>query len=152
MGWKETCAVEERMRFMVAVEKGEESFAAICRQFGVSRRIGYNGWRALKRRGWEVNPVEIVRFIRHRRSKATVRSTGQGTTTEARCRSSITGLAAARCSDPRRRPHPAHRKHRAAVGQDYLLGRAHQTGDSCRERSTRHPAGDRVAHLRFSGK
>jgi len=41
MGWKETCAVEERMRFMMAVEKGEESFAAICRRFDVSRRIGY---------------------------------------------------------------------------------------------------------------
>ncbi|WP_371748247.1 integrase core domain-containing protein [Bradyrhizobium sp. CCBAU 53338] len=45
MGWKETCAVEERMRFMVAVEKGEESFAAICRRFDVSRRIGYK-WLA----------------------------------------------------------------------------------------------------------
>jgi len=45
MGWKETCAVDERMRFMVAVEKGEESFAAICRRFDVSRRIGYK-WRA----------------------------------------------------------------------------------------------------------
>ncbi|MEH2501500.1 hypothetical protein V1290_000311 [Bradyrhizobium sp. AZCC 1578] len=45
MGWKETCAVEERMRFMVAVEKGEESFAAICRRFGVSRRVGYK-WLA----------------------------------------------------------------------------------------------------------
>ena len=45
MGWKETCAVEERMRFMVAVEKQEESFAAICRRFGVSRRIGYK-WLA----------------------------------------------------------------------------------------------------------
>jgi len=41
MSWKETCAVEERMRFMMAVEKGEESFAAICRRFDVSRRIGY---------------------------------------------------------------------------------------------------------------
>ena len=41
MGWKETCAVKERMRFMVAVEKREESFAAICRRFGVSRRVGY---------------------------------------------------------------------------------------------------------------
>lgn len=41
MGWEETCAVEERMRFMVAVEKREESFAAICRRFGVSRRVGY---------------------------------------------------------------------------------------------------------------
>jgi putative transposase len=45
MCWKETCAVEERMRFMVAVEKGEESFAAICRRFNVSRRIGYK-WRS----------------------------------------------------------------------------------------------------------
>jgi len=41
MGWKETCAVEERMCFVVAVEKHEESFAAICRRFGVSRRVGY---------------------------------------------------------------------------------------------------------------
>ena len=41
MGWMETCAVEERMRFVIAVEKREESFAAICRQFGVSRRVGY---------------------------------------------------------------------------------------------------------------
>ncbi len=41
MGWKETCAVEERMRFVVAVQKHEESFSAICRRFGVSRRVGY---------------------------------------------------------------------------------------------------------------
>jgi putative transposase len=45
MGWMETCAVEERMRFVVAVEKQEESFAAICRRFGVSRRVGYK-WLA----------------------------------------------------------------------------------------------------------
>jgi putative transposase len=45
MGWTETCAVEERMRFVVAVRKHEESFAAVCRQFGVSRRVGYK-WLA----------------------------------------------------------------------------------------------------------
>ncbi|MGY4474275.1 putative transposase [Bradyrhizobium sp. USDA 3364] len=45
MGWAETCAVDERMRFVVAVQKHEESFAAICRGFGVSRRIGYK-WLA----------------------------------------------------------------------------------------------------------
>jgi putative transposase len=45
MGWKETCCVEERMRFVVAVGKHEESFAAVCRRFGVSRRIGYK-WLA----------------------------------------------------------------------------------------------------------
>jgi len=41
MSWRETCAVEERMRFVMVVEKQEESFAAACRRFGVSRRIGY---------------------------------------------------------------------------------------------------------------
>ena len=41
MAWKETCAVDERMRFVLAVEAGEESMAALCRRFGVSRRIGY---------------------------------------------------------------------------------------------------------------
>ena len=27
MGWMETCAVDERMRFVIAAEKHEESFA-----------------------------------------------------------------------------------------------------------------------------
>jgi transposase InsO family protein len=37
----ETCAVDERMRFVMVVEQREESFAAVCRRFGVSRRTGY---------------------------------------------------------------------------------------------------------------
>ena len=41
MGWTETCVVDERMRFVVAVEEHEESFAALCRRFGVSRQTGY---------------------------------------------------------------------------------------------------------------
>ena len=41
MGWMETCVVDERMRFVMAVEAKEEPFAAICRRFRVSRRIGY---------------------------------------------------------------------------------------------------------------
>src|SRR5205085_9732713 len=45
MGWTETCAVEERMRFVIAAEKHEESFAALCRRFGVSRRVAYK-WLA----------------------------------------------------------------------------------------------------------
>ena len=45
MVWKETCAVEERLRFVLAVEAGEETFAAVCRRFGVSRRVGYK-WHA----------------------------------------------------------------------------------------------------------
>lgn len=45
MGWMETCAVDERMRFVVAAQEHEESFAAVCRRFGVSRRVGYK-WLA----------------------------------------------------------------------------------------------------------
>src|SRR2546430_14445801 len=45
MGWMETCAVDERMRFVIAAEKHEEAFAAVCRRFGVSRRVGYK-WLA----------------------------------------------------------------------------------------------------------
>jgi putative transposase len=45
MGWMETCAVDERMRFVMAVEKHEESLAATCRRFGVSRKTGYK-WLA----------------------------------------------------------------------------------------------------------
>jgi putative transposase len=41
MGWMETCAVEERMRFVMAITEREEAFAAVCRQFGVSRKTGY---------------------------------------------------------------------------------------------------------------
>jgi len=41
MGWTETCAVDERMRFVMAVEQQEGSFAALCRRFGVSRKTGY---------------------------------------------------------------------------------------------------------------
>jgi transposase InsO family protein len=41
----ETCAVDQRMRFVTIVEKlvekGECAFADICRQFGVSRKTGY---------------------------------------------------------------------------------------------------------------
>lgn len=41
MVWRKTCAMEERMRFVMAVERQQEPFAAICRSFGVSRRVGY---------------------------------------------------------------------------------------------------------------
>jgi putative transposase len=41
MGWTETCVVDERMRFMMAVEAREDSFAGLCRRFGVSRNTGY---------------------------------------------------------------------------------------------------------------
>jgi putative transposase len=40
MGWTETCALDERHRFVLALEAGAESFAQTCRRFGVSRKTG----------------------------------------------------------------------------------------------------------------
>jgi transposase InsO family protein len=37
----ETCAMDERMRFVLAVEAEEEAMAAVCRRFEVSRKSGY---------------------------------------------------------------------------------------------------------------
>jgi transposase InsO family protein len=45
MIWRETCAMEERIRFVDAVVENIEAFAAICRRFGVSRKTGYK-WLA----------------------------------------------------------------------------------------------------------
>lgn len=41
MVWRETCAMEERMRFVMAAVDNAEPFAMVCRRFGVSRKVGY---------------------------------------------------------------------------------------------------------------
>jgi putative transposase len=41
MPWHKTCAMDERMAFTVAWQGDELSFAALCRQYGVSRKTGY---------------------------------------------------------------------------------------------------------------
>ena len=49
MPWRETRALDERTRFVLAVEAGEEPMAAVCRRFGISRRHGLQvagRWRA----------------------------------------------------------------------------------------------------------
>lgn len=44
MSWKETCVMEERMRFVLACEEEFDGFSDICRHFGISRKTGYK-WR-----------------------------------------------------------------------------------------------------------
>lgn len=51
MGWMETCAVDERMRFVLAMERQDEPMAALCRRFGVSRRIGYKWLERYRKEG-----------------------------------------------------------------------------------------------------
>ena len=41
MPWKETCPVDERLRFIGLVKDSDDSFAALCEQFGISRKTGY---------------------------------------------------------------------------------------------------------------
>lgn len=41
MPWKEIHVSDQRLRFIAAVKSGDESFAALCRHFGISRPTGY---------------------------------------------------------------------------------------------------------------
>ena len=41
MPWRETCAMSERLKFVALAEEGDESMAALCRGFGISRKTGY---------------------------------------------------------------------------------------------------------------
>lgn len=55
MGWMETRAVDERMRFVMMVERQEQTFAAVCRRFGASCRTGHKWLTRANRRaeGWK---------------------------------------------------------------------------------------------------
>ena len=41
MPWKETCAMEERAKFIAGWLYGEETMTGLCGSFGVSRKTGY---------------------------------------------------------------------------------------------------------------
>lgn len=56
MGWQETNAEMERMKFIVALDEGKESMAELCRRFGISRQTGYL-W---KRRFEEGGPAALI--------------------------------------------------------------------------------------------
>lgn len=41
MPWKESCVVNERMKFVAEYLKQENSMSSLCREFGISRKTGY---------------------------------------------------------------------------------------------------------------
>jgi len=51
MGWKETCVVEERFKFIQDCRRELESFAELCRRYGVSRKTGYKWWQRYQAEG-----------------------------------------------------------------------------------------------------
>ena len=50
MPWKESCIVDERLRFVARLIDGER-MAAVCREFGISRKTGYKIWKRYQRVG-----------------------------------------------------------------------------------------------------
>ena len=55
MGWKETCAMEERFRFLDDLKRGEECISELCRRYGVSRKTAYK-WLAR----YEIGGIEAL--------------------------------------------------------------------------------------------
>jgi putative transposase len=53
MGWKETCVVEERFRFVEEFRSEEWSMSELCRRFGVSRKTGYKWLERYREAGLE---------------------------------------------------------------------------------------------------
>ena len=51
MSWKETCLMEERLKFMAAWLSEEESRSSLCERYGVSRKTGYKWAARYKREG-----------------------------------------------------------------------------------------------------
>jgi putative transposase len=41
MPWKTTCPMDQKLKFVVAVNESDLSFAALCREHGISRKTGY---------------------------------------------------------------------------------------------------------------
>jgi putative transposase len=50
MPWKTVLPMEERMKFITEMDESDESFAGVCRRFGISRKTGYK-WLGRYERG-----------------------------------------------------------------------------------------------------
>ena len=83
MVWKDTCVMDERLRFIAALLEGDETFSGLCLEYGISRKTGYkwfgrygrDGVSGLKDRSRapHTNPralggdvVEEILAVRHR--------------------------------------------------------------------------------------
>jgi transposase InsO family protein len=53
MAWKMVLPMEERIRFVLAVEQGDYCVAELCRQYGISRKTGYKWINRYRADGFE---------------------------------------------------------------------------------------------------
>ena len=83
MPWSETCAMDERMRFVVAAGKGYAVMSAVCAEFGISRATAHK-WPARYR------PEGVEGLKEHSRAPACHgRATTLGSRLRWRCASGI---------------------------------------------------------------
>ena len=51
MPWSETCAMDERMRFVAAASEDDAVMTEVCTEFGISRETGYKWLRRYRAEG-----------------------------------------------------------------------------------------------------
>lgn len=51
MPWQEVYPMDEKMRFIAAVRAADDSMSALCEEFGISRKTGYQLWRRFQEQG-----------------------------------------------------------------------------------------------------
>ena len=51
MAWKETCVMDERLRFIATHLEGDETFSDLCLEYGISRKTGYKWFGRYERDG-----------------------------------------------------------------------------------------------------
>ena len=57
MGWTETCAMDERVRFVLAVERARRRWRRCAGASASAVRTATSGWRATRRKGWPGSPT-----------------------------------------------------------------------------------------------
>ena len=67
MPWKETCHVNERLKFVARLQDGER-MKDVCEAFGISRKTGHKLWKRYQERGVEAlyDQSRAPRRIPHR--------------------------------------------------------------------------------------
>jgi putative transposase len=69
MPWSETCAMDERMRFVVAASEDEAVMSEVCAEFGISRQTGYKWLARYAAEGAEGLKERSRAPIRHGRAR-----------------------------------------------------------------------------------
>src|SRR5688572_25399459 len=59
MPWKECHVEDERMRFVIRLKDGEK-MAALCKEFGISRRLATRWSRVSRTMGWRAAGSEVT--------------------------------------------------------------------------------------------